>query len=262
MGVEVLFPLNFDGHKYVKNNVDDMVKLGFRFGTKVELTKRITVDFDNSKANNRKDFAKSTEVFVKGYAVDKVVVHFEAMFGKVRKSADVALKISNIKLLEQKLGDENKVSSTKWMKSYPFLAKDGCTAEVVPLATWDQKLMANDQKIQAEYKKSSIGFVLDNLLHCTDTLAHDDLLVAKRGANYEVWTLRDFKAGSLTLVPESTELKPRFYTADRSVICKNTTDPASEDKRPFLIDGRVRANPECDSKSSFSLFLARRAHCR
>ena len=52
------------------------------------------------------------------------------------------------------------------------------------------------------------------------------------------------------LAPESHEIKPRHGTAGRSAIVKNSAH--GTDRRPMVIDGRVRAAPS--SKSSFALF--------
>ena len=111
-----------------------------------------------------------------------------------------------------------------------------------------------DPKVKAEFDKGAIMFCMDNLVQSAGNMTDTDLLLVARGDKYEVWTQREFKAKTLILVPESTELKPRFFTQNRSVICKNTNDLTCSDKRPFVIDGRVRGNPTEDSKTSFCLF--------
>ena len=126
---------------------------------------------------------------------------------------------------------------------------------IVIVKNWDDRLMANDPEFKAEYVKAQIKFVVENVCACVNTYGPDDLLIVKRDSTFEVWTLKAFKPGELVFVPETSEIKPRFYTVGRSVIARNTADPTfNKGSRPFVIDGRVRGNPAPDSKTAFSLF--------
>ena len=54
-------------------------------------------------------------------------------------------------------------------------------------------------------------------------------------------------------MPDSTQMLSRHFTAARSCVVKNTNDPTESQTRPILLDGRVRASPTAESKSSFAL---------
>jgi hypothetical protein len=257
-----LIASNFDGHRFVQSKVESFVKLGFVIGSKLETTRRITVDFDKSKPEHfRRDIPSGSSVFVKGYCDDQVVCAFEAVFGKNTKSADVALKTTNLRVPQREEssgsgGPGGLLASASLLKKYPFLRPIGEKAseklEMVEVKKWTSDLMSSDPKVASENVKSCILFGIDLIKKCVEAPDEADLLIVKNEGKFQVWTLKDFKAGSLVLIPETTECKARFYTSGRSVICKNTADPLSDDKRPFVLDGRVRGVP--NSKSSFSVF--------
>ena len=94
--------------------------------------------------------------------------------------------------------------------------------------------------------KNKVSF-LDSVADNLPKHSQKDLLIVKRKTEYEVWTLKDFKAGSLMLAPVSSEIKQRFWTAGRAAIVKDTFKD-----NPMVIDGRIRA--AFDSKCSFGLF--------
>ena len=108
---------------------------------------------------------------------------------------------------------------------------------------WAKNLMSHDLQVASAYLKSKVVNAISNLRAVVNEATEKDILIVKRGSMHEAWTLREFKAGELVLVPESTEIKQRFYTQERSAICKNTVDPTSKDKRPLVIDGPMRAAP-------------------
>ena len=119
---------------------------------------------------------------------------------------------------------------------------------------WASRQLHTDAEFKAEIAKAQIMITMANLQSVIPDYGKDDLLVVRRGTTFEVWTQKAFKPLELMFLPQATEIKARFYTMARSVIAKNTLDAASKDKRPFVIDGRVRGNPSPDSKSKFGLF--------
>jgi hypothetical protein len=250
---KVLTPYNFKGNKFEKSIAAAHAEQGITIGTIMVLEKRITVDFEKGK-DRRKDIAKGTEVSVKGFVDDdKIVIEFEAEFGKKMLKTDVALKMSNL-VFPETAAEVSKTGQTKTLSEYPFLAKEGCKYEVLVMPKWCDHMMSKDSDAKSDTAKGMIKFVMDNIWHCTDDYGRDDFIIAKRGSEFELWTKRAFKPGEIVFMPETTEIKPRFYTVNRSVIARNTCDPSSTDKRPFVLDGRVRGNPSSDSKSKFGLF--------
>ena len=247
---------NFDNHKFQNTSVDDLVKQGLIIGAKVVLTRRFTVDFDKARPDRRRDFGVGTETFIKGYADGKVVCRFEAEFGNGKKTkvfeSDAAIKASNVSLPSAYAGVAKAPHWHKLFTTYPFLKELDNDSEIEVVDDSDNCLMHRDVSVQSMNIRSHIMCTVNTiseLVRCGD----NSILIVKQNNAYQLWTLVDFKAGSLVLVPETTELKPRFYTVGegRSVVCKNVTDP-SMDKRPFVMDGRARAAPH--SKSSCALF--------
>ena len=100
---------------------------------------------------------------------------------------------------------------------------------------------------------------MENLTQSISKWDEGDLMIVRRTKaetiSYELWTLQKIKAKKLILVPDSTQILSRHYTAQRSVIIKNTVDYTStEAGRRLMMDGRVRANPTSESKHSFCLY--------
>ena len=75
--------------------------------------------------------------------------------------------------------------------------------------------------------------------------------MVKRGEQLEVWTMRPFPAGTLLFIPDSTELKDRYFTWTRSALVKCA---GKADGKRTVIDGRLRHAPS-DNRSC-SLFFA------
>ena len=95
--VQVLAPYNFKESGFVKTPAASFAEKGIVVGAQMALVRRITVDFDKSKDNYRKDFGKGYEVFIKGYNGDRIVVEFQADIGKKKgMTVDVALKLENL----------------------------------------------------------------------------------------------------------------------------------------------------------------------
>ena len=258
---------NFKGHKFIKTGVEDLTKLGFNVGAKVVVTKRFTVDYDPEKPNKcRKDVVVGTECFIKGFVPDtsdesksRLVINFEATFGKNLKSVDVALDPAKLRLPPDSIEATGvKTGEKALFKKFPYLELEGDDRTCEVVASWSKRQMSADAGIKSELKKYDVGFVIDNLTQSLDIFTDQDLLIVRRvkseSVSYEVWTLRKFKAEELVLLPGSTQLLTRHYTAGRSVVVQNTLDFESKEDRPLILDGRIRANPMPDSKSSFSLY--------
>ena len=113
--------------------------------------------------------------------------------------------------------------------------------------------------LQDGSEKHAVGFVMESLTQSISKWDEGDLMIVRRTKaetiSYELWTLQEIKAKKLILVPDSTQMLSRHYTAQRSVIIKNTVDYTStEAGRRLMMDGRVRANPTSESKHSFCLY--------
>ena len=245
-----LVAANFDGHKFTDTITNRYIKLGFVIGGKASLTKRITVDYDPKKKGvHRKDVAEGTELLIKGFSDKGVVVACSADFGGKTKTVDWSVKAELLTPVGKKTAAAVAAKSVSdkqqsVFKKFKFLATDDEKKKSLDICTvdgWENALMTRDNRISSEYGKANVMFAIQHLKKIYPDPKKDDILIVKRGDKHEAWSMKDFSAGQLVLVPESVEIKARFFTQDRSAICKNTKDPQS--LRPLVIDGRVRANP-------------------
>ncbi len=148
--------------------------------------------------------------------------------------------------------DEHKVAQNV-QKSvgtrYPFLSNEADNVDVIE--SWEEQLWSNDDDINNHREKNLIAFTLDALVQKSPTYTDKDFLLVRRQSQLEIWTLRDFKAMSIILCPESSEMKPKHWTAGRSAVVKKSDGNVTAGKT-MVIDGRVRASPE--GKSGFALY--------
>ena len=234
-----------------KSNVEGFVEDGFRIGDYVILSKRITIKY--GKKEDRKDIAEGTKAAIKGFvAPDGLILEFNVVPGK-GKPVTVEWNVSkkNVKL-PSAVDAEAKPSAVK--KELAFLVNEPkCEADsVVEFEDWSKRLLVNDDFAASHKMKNKVAFALDCLVSKLPKYNDSDFAIIKKNGNIEIYTLKDFKAGAIRFAPESYEMKPRHYTAGRSAIVRNTD--VSTDRRPMVLDGRVRASPGEDSKSSFALF--------
>ena len=154
--------------------------------------------------------------------------------------------------------DSDNKPNDDFLKRFPFLKEDsGLTPEV--FKDWESSLMAKDEAVQHNTIKANVFFTMNNIAEAVTTqYTSKDFMVVERGNKIEVWTMKDFKPRTICFLPESTEIKPRFYTAARAAVVKNTA--SLTEKRKNVLHGRIRAAP--DSKSSFAMFwLVERSDC-
>ena len=260
---EVLAAANFEGYDFKPSIAHEMAEKGFVVGAKVKLVKRVTHEFGKKKF--RKDIAAGTITFIKGSVDDRVVVRLEAEVGKKVEQADVAVKMSNICLYVKGDSDDEDPSvgggsadNRKVLKAHPFL-KDGDDDTLDVIKGWERFLMDNDQYSILSKVQAKIAFAIENLNATFGKLTEKDLLIVTRNGSYELWSKRDFAPRTLVLVPDSTEIKPRFWTANRGAVCKGSDKLLKEakDRRPLVIDGRVRAVPE-EGKAFAPFWLVQR----
>ena len=218
----VLIAANFKDHAFSASStdaLDDLVKAGFVVGAEVVLLRRITTEFGPKKL--RKDLGKGTPCIIKGVADGKPVVRFTVQVGKFEHSADVAVQPLNLQLKAEHDAASAAVAShgplpvhtsAKAIATYPFLAVgDGAGDEGVEVVGgWTEQLASNDEKYQMWALLGTVGFMLRNLAESADEIGEKDILVVRRKGVTELWTLRDFKAGSILCVPDTTDIKPRF----------------------------------------------------
>ena len=248
MRTKVLVPGNFSDHTMSVSNIDEYVKDGFRIGVYVTLIRRITVKI----GNERKDVPAGSRAVIKGFADDGIVCTFEIAQGSSGRAKAVDWKCvpSNLQVAVGAVGGE---------AADPAQEKPGVDSKFAFLGEgvheiyqdWETHLLSNEDASDIARAKTLVGFTLDNLVKALPTFTSKDFAIVKRDAELEVWTLRDFKAGTIIFAPEAFEVKPRFWTAGRAAIAKNSY-VASGDKRPLVIDGRVRAAP--DGKHGFALY--------
>ena len=99
---------------------------------------------------------------------------------------------------------------------------------------WERFLMNHDQYAIQSKVQAKITFAIENINATFGALTEKDLLVVSRNGSYELWSKRDFAPRTLVLVPDSTEIKPRFWTTSRGAVCKGSDKLLKEakDRRP------------------------------
>jgi hypothetical protein len=73
----------------------------------------------------------------------------------------------------------------------------------------------------------------------------------------EAWTARSFAAGELVLVPITTEVKDRYWTANRSTYVEGAEKLAQEyglGRKAVVLDGRLKTAVQDGSGKSFALY--------
>jgi hypothetical protein len=249
----VLVPGNFQEGAMVSSNVEAFVKEGFRIGEHVVLNRRITVKY-GTKDNERKDISDGTKVAVKAFVgTEYIVCEFEVPNSKGKMiTVDWKVNKSNLKLARIANEEKNEAlsSQTSASKRYPFLAND-CSDNLDLVESWQHKLWSNDDDMDSHRVKNIIAFTLDALVQKCPTYTDKDFLLVRRQSQLEIWTLRDFKPKSIVFCPESAEMKPKHWTANRSAIVKKK-DGTVDVGKTMVIDGRVRASP--DGKTGFALY--------
>ena len=90
------------------------------------------------------------------------------------------------------------------------------------------------------------------------TYTSKDLLVLKRGAAVEVWTLREFKKHEICFAPVTTVVRDSYWTVGRSVLLRGSSSMHPSNKH-LVLDGRTRTgiptNQDAkDGVATFSFF--------
>eukprot|EP00973_Karenia_brevis_P096126 12430735-Karenia_brevis.AAC.1 len=230
------------------SNVEAFVAEGYRVGGVIYLKKRITIKCGKSD-KDRKDMLVGQKAHIKGFIDNDYIV---CLFDVGGKNTTVEWKV-NKAICGLENPDDAKESDKKasGSKKYEFL---GDMSKVDVCDDWPQTQMVREDGRESTLVRNSVAFVLDQLVEQLPQYDATDFLIVKRGNEWEVWTLKDFKPGTIKFAPESTEIKPRYWTANRACLVENTyVAPADGGlARPMVLDGRVRASP--DSKSAFALF--------
>ena len=259
----MLTPCNFVDHKFVKTNIASLMEEGFMIGSKVELVRKITVEFGPDKF--RKDVMKGTTSFIKGFADDRPVVSFKSFVGKTEYESDVRIKTANLKLYTPPSDAEaggkktGSAAGSKASTAHDFLLTEGENASKIDVVEgWEARQCSADDKYMTQAVALSVACALSQVAQCAPKFTSKDLLVVKRGAAFEVWTQRAFKANELILVPETLDVRDRFWSAGKAVLVDKSEDLLRNvlgplHRKPLVADGRYRASPG-DATRAFSLF--------
>ena len=225
---------------------------GFRIGDYVVLAKRITVKYGKNN-DERKDVAEGTKAPIKGFVPpDGLILEFD-MVNPKGKHVPVEWNVAKSKVkLPSAVETEVPSASAQVAKKLPFLTNDPALESTVVFDSWPQNQMCTDEFAPTHCMKTNVTWALECLVKSLPKYTVSDFAIVKKGGVIEIWTMKDFKAGAIKFAPQSFEIKPRHWTAGRSAIVKNTEH--GSDRRPMVLDGRVRAAPGDDSKSKFALF--------
>ena len=256
---KVLVPANFKDHTFVASDSDALLAAGYCVGMTVVLSKRITVEFADDK--KRRDVQKGTKVVIKGMSGESPVVTVSAEFGKRMLSADVAVKLSNIEKLAIVTDETDRSggasagssSSTTCPKNVRFLLEGAGVVDVIQ--HWSKMQLQHDPKIRIGFAQNTLQFAIACVSEQCPVYTEKDFTICTRGGEYEVWTMRPFKAKEIQLPALSNDLRDRFWTTQRSAPMANGDNVRKWfgcDRKPMVIDGRFRSSVS-DSRS-FALF--------
>ena len=250
---QVLVPGNFKEHKMVTSTDETFINAGFRIGDYVCLKKRITVKHGFG-ACDRKDVPAGSKLAIKGFVGTEIVCEIEIPCGAKGKLKTIDWKVAKNNVILASAVEADAEPKAKCARKYAFLETldnehvGGGDLEI--FEEWEGSQLQKDEASDVNRAKNMVSFALDTIIASLPKYSQADLAVVKRDGEIEVWTMRDFKPGALKFAPETCEIKPRHWTAGRSAIAKNISVGA--ERRPLVLDGRVRAAPM--GKSSFALF--------
>ena len=174
-----------------------MVAKGFFVGAKVWTKLKITHWFGPKSNMMRKDIAKGTSSFIKGFSGDMVVVEFEKNIETKTYKADIAIKVDNLQLTEptdEKADGNPKLP--KRLKGMEFLipGPEEGQKEVDPkrideidiITGWEKRMATKHTESRLRYSLSTVGFLLKLTIDKSPTYTEADFTIVKRGSTYEV----------------------------------------------------------------------------
>jgi hypothetical protein len=258
----VLEPANFEKHEFMASTSEDLVSQGFTIGADVAFKRRFTAEFTNTSdgKTQRKDIQKSDKGTIAGMAKGTLVV----IVTKGVMEARVAVKAANLVVVtesEKKNGDAAAAAAAggpipkelEVPKGFQFL-KAGGGEQMVVFEKWESLQARQDVDNQFRRVQNNVGFNVGQLADMLTNFTSEDLAICKRDGVVEVWTRRDFSRAELILAPETNEIKDRYWTAGRSVLCENGCDHHPS-KKHIVLDGRMRAVPMPGASRPFSIFF-------
>ena len=132
------------------------------------------------------------------------------------------------------------------------------------ISMWRDIQMHFGTRVFCNQVKYAIGMTTAALMHtssCLKTFGPEDLVLCIRDKKVEVWTNRAFKANELILGPDTTEIKDRYFTHNRSVRVPGSQNQLPQNKekgmeaKALVLDGRLRSAPDKAKDRPFSLFF-------
>jgi len=214
-------------------------------------------------AGSRKDVNKGCHARVTGMVEGKPVIELE----KDGVSIQASVKVENLELLTETdgqdkgesqgaegKGDKQKPKAPQNMK---FLEAGGGESITV-VKGWAKKEHTSDPSCEVNHLIHKIGFQMVAIMDALPASDEQDLIIVKRDNVYEVWTNKAVEAGQLVLVPDTTEIKDRYWTASRSVLVGHSSShhPA---KKHMALDGVRRAIPNHDTRPFGVFWLVQRS---
>ena len=251
---DVLEPVNFKDYAFVPSLNAELIAAGLIVGAKVKLVRRITVEF-KAGAGGRKDISIGEEAYVKGMAEGNLVITIRKDVNGHEMEADVATKASSVTLVDAKLGGTvggAAASKLKAPKGFEYLDLAGAKTFDV-LKCWQKLQACEDPDAQKGRIVNKVQFGLGLLLEQQDEYSEKDFTIATIDSKVTVWAHRDFAAHDLVLLPDTNEIKDRFWTLGRSSLIKGS-DAIMPQGKHLALDGRCRSVPS--ALRPFALFFA------
>ena len=190
----VLEASNFKDNSFVATSTSEMLKAGFFIGAKVELTRRISIWFSKKDYH---DVNVGECGWIKGEVGGEPVVNISKDIGKKSLSADVKVKMVNLKIaIDGPDGarangtgagaDEGGAGGSKIPKVYKFVEDPDDDDPVEIVKGWEKHIATTSDETTLKSLHSALGFSLRNVLQTMPVYTGQDFLIIKRGSDPEV----------------------------------------------------------------------------
>jgi hypothetical protein len=195
-------------HSLVENEGAKCQALGFSVGSIVHAAKKIEVEVVHGRHRERhlKQVKKGQEGKVVELGKDTLKVQFTV---EVNNKEHVVMKEVPLSAVEKPEAPEQPDQGDPTVLGPPLppgheWARMPC--KEVSVVQWPTK-PEKDPSQKVHTLKSSIGFIMGAMAENMPSYDGDDFAIIFRDRVTEVWTKKQFAAGTITLSPECTELK-------------------------------------------------------
>ena len=199
-------------------------------------------DGEEKQKSKRFDIMKGEKVYLSGMAKNMPIIRVTRDFSGMEQDVFHATTLSNIEATQTKTPDEDKPPSASSVpKKFAFVVKDGKEEDIEIVSQWAKCLSTSSAP--SNVTKNAIAKSFVAMASVSDLLPNytaDDLTIVKRASRIEVWTNRDFPAGTLVLSADTAEVKDRYGTHTAAALAGGGKHPHG---KKYVFDGRLRQQP-------------------